>query len=215
MIKRLFCFIPLVFGIILVACGYTKTYHTTNPEEYLRMEGHIANEGDDIRSGLFVFPESIEELEDVEYEYFCEQGILDNSYAIVLKAVYPNQKDYDLEAERLSNINCTIKTSQGSVCNEIEYSETHFDYPAYVAVYNTNMSFEYALADEENSCIVYVYLRLCEGADFLPDKYLPTEFKGKSMEQYDVDWKNQNIYYAPDDDGTGYVYYTDVEDGGI
>lgn len=204
-------FVASICVILLTGCGQENTYHTTDVSLYLQMEGNIANEGEDVRSGFFVFPESIEEFSNVEYEYYCEEGVLDNSYMIFLKATYPDEKSYNEEEERLSNITCEVKTSKGTVVNEIEYTETLFEYPAYVTVYNTNMSFEYALTDEENYSVVYVYLKLCEGSDFLPDKYLPKEFVESSMMNYDTSWKNQNIYYAPDGDGV-HVYFQDEID---
>lgn len=207
-LRRFFCVMILGCSIFLTACGGEKEYKTTNTDLYLQTEGHVANEGMDIRSGFFVFPSSISDLDNVEYEYYCKEGIAENSYMIYLKAEYPNPKSYEAEIERLENITCSVKTSKDVVVNNIVYTEELFDYPAYVTVYNTNMSFEYALADAENNTIIYVYLRLCEGIDFLSKEYLPIEFRETSMMNYDTDWENQNIYYAPDGDGI-YVYYQD------
>lgn len=199
----------LILGLCaqLVACGSPKSYKTTDPKKYLKISGHIENEGLDIQSGLFTFPETINGLLDVQYCYSCKEGTLDNSYFIFLSATYSDAA-YREEIERLANIRCTVEMPQKTVENAIEYSQTLFDYPAYVAVYNTNMSFEYALADEENNCIRYVYLKLYEGADFLPEAYLPLAFRDKSMLNYDTAWKNQNIYYATDGNGD-HVYYLD------
>lgn len=201
--------ILLLFGLCagLTACKSNETYQTTDPKAYLKTEGHIANEGTDIRSGLFTFPKSIENLENVQYQYACKEGLLDNSYLIYLKATY-SDTDYRNEKERLSNIRCTVKLPEKTVENTIAYNETSFNYPAYIAVYNTDMSFEYALADDENRCIIYVFLKLYEGADFISEKYLPLEFNNKSMLNYDTAWKNQNIYYATDANGD-HVYYLD------
>lgn len=206
--KRVFViFLSLCLCAGFAACKGEETYQTTDPDLYLQTEGHIANEGMDIRSGLFIFPESIEDLEQVQYRYACKEGLLDNSYLIYLKATYSDAA-YMAEKERLANIQCTIKLPNEAVSNAIEYTETQFNFPAYVAVYNTNMSFEYALADDENNCMIYVYLKLFEGVDFLPELYLPLEFIGKSVLKYDSSWKNQNIYYATDSNGD-HVYYLD------
>ena len=204
----LFCIVTIISIVLIITGTSTETYQTSDPNEYLEMEGHITNEGMDISSGLFIFPETIEKLKNVEYEYFCKRGILDNSYMVFMKGDYPDMNSYEAELERLSNIGCSIETSEGTVNNKVEYSEISFDYPAYITIYNTNMAFEYALVDDANKSVVYIYLKLCEGADFLPDKYLPIEFKGKSMMEYGTDWKNQNIYYAPDGEGV-YVHYLD------
>lgn len=206
--KQLFV-ILLLLGLCagLTNCKGRGTYQTADPNAYMETEGHIANEGMDIRSGLFIFPESIEGLENVQYQYACKEGLLENSYLIYLKATYSDTA-YREEKERLANIRCTVELPENTVENAIEYSETLFDYPAYVAVYNTNMSFEYALADDEHNCIRYVYLKLYEGADYIAEEYLPLEFKGKSMLNYDTTWQNQNIYYATDSNGD-HVYYLD------
>ena len=206
--KIILCPISLVLCILLTACGETGVYCTTNLNEYLQITGHITNEGIDIRSGLFIFPKSIEELTDVEYKYYCKQGVIDNSYMIYLKGNYPDEESYESEIMRLKNISCSIKTSEDTVINNIEYSDTLFDYPAYIAIYNTNISFEYALADDEHNCVIYIYLKQCEGFDFLPKEYLPQEFRETSMMEYDVSMENQNIYYAPEENGD-YVYYLD------
>lgn len=208
-LRKIFISLVLLgFCVMMNACSQKESYHTFDKDEYLHTKGHITDEGTDIRSGLFIFPESIETLKDVEYEYYCERGIGDNSYMIFLKGSYQDKETYEEELKRLAGINCTIKTTTGNVKNDIEYTETLFEYPAYVTIYHTNMSFEYALIDSENNSVIYVFLKLCEGSDFLPDKYLPIEFKGKTMLEYDTSWKNQNIYYAPDGEGV-HKYYLD------
>ncbi len=207
-IKKAFAALLVVlFCVQLAACAAPKSYQTEDPDLYLQTQGHIANEGTDIRSGLFVFPDSLEGLENVEYRYLCKEGLLDNAYGIYLKASY-SEDAYQAETERLANIRCEVQLSTKSVENAITHTELLFHYPAYIAVYNTNMSFEYALADEENRCIIYVYLKLLEGGDFLPEAYLPLEFAGKSMLNYDTSWQNPNIYYATDTSGD-HVYYLD------
>lgn len=198
-------FLGLCAGII--SCRSAATYQTTDINEYLDMGGHIENEGMDIRSGLFIFPESVEESKNAQYRYVCQEGVMDNSYMIYLKATYSDSA-YQDEKERLSNIQCVIEMPNNAVKNTINYTEKLFDYPAYITIYNTNMSFEYALTDDENRCIIYIFLKLYEGAKFLPEEYLPLEFQGKSMMDYDTSWQNQNIYYSTDTNGD-HVYYLD------
>ncbi|MEE1281544.1 MAG: hypothetical protein UHK60_04715 [Acutalibacteraceae bacterium] len=125
-----------------------------------------------------------------------------------MKGNYPDKESYKKEITRLENISCSIETSEETVVNKIQYSDSLFDLPSYVAVYNTNLSFEYALSDEENNSVIYIYLKQCEGADFLPKEYLPIEFKETSMMNYDLKWENQNIYYATETNGD-HAYYLD------
>ena len=186
----------------------SASYSTSSPDEYMITQGHITNEGLDIRSGLFVFPKKINEPKNAEYKYYCKQGTLDNSYMIYLKDYYSDPLLYKQEKERLKDISCDVNIISKTVTNHIEYNEKLFEYPAYIAVYNTNMSFEYALTDDENSCVIYVYLKLCEGAEYISKEYLPIEFRETSMMDYDTKWQNQNIYYAKDNIGNN-VYYLD------
>ena len=113
----------------------------------------------------------------------------------------------EAEVERLQNIHCAVDVVKGSVMNEVAYTESLFAYPAYVAIYNCHISFEYALLDESNREIIYVYFRFFNDTDFLPKPYRPLEFADKEIE-YSFDWENQNIYYAPDSLGT-HTYYLD------
>lgn len=194
----------------IASCGQASEYDTTDIGEYMQMQGHIAGEGLDIRSGLFIFPESVDGLAAAEYRYYCKEGLLDNSYLLFLKATYPNELAYAKEVDRLSGISCTVKTSSSTVVNPVAYSESKFSYPAYIAVYNTDLSFEYALTDDEERSVVYIYIKQCEGADFLPQEYLPVEFAGGSMMDYDTQWREQNIYYTPKDGNM--VHYKDISE---
>ncbi len=199
----------VLFGLCagIISCRSAATYQTTDINEYLDIDGHIENEGMDIRSGLFIFPESIENPENAQYRYVCQEGLTDNSYMIYLKETYSDSA-YQAEKERLANIRCVVEMPNNAVENTVEYTEKLFNYPAYITIYNTNMSFEYALADDENKCIIYIYLKLYEGAELLPEEYLPLEFQGESMMNYDTGWQNQNIYYATEMNGD-HVYYLD------
>ena len=201
-------FLVAVMLLTLPGCTSEEHYRTDSVSEYMQLSGHITNEGLDIRSGLFIFPESPVGMENVQYTYACKYGALDNSYLLFLKGTYPDQAAYDAELQRLQGISCSVSLPEETANNTVQYSETLFAYPAYITVYNTNLSFEYALTDAKTRSIVYVYIKLYEGADFLPSEYLPLEFAGSSMMDYDSTWTNQNIYYAPCGNGD-HAYYKD------
>lgn len=201
-IKGVFSIILSVLTVIgMVSCDekVTDTYHTTDPSEYMEICGHYEDECYDIESGLFVFPKSIEGLENVEYEYLSEKYFLsgEDGMVLYLKATYPDAESYKNEVKRLGKISCDFKHNSGKrIVNKVKYSEKLFEYPAYITVYNSNGVFEYALVDDETRTIVCVFLQLTDGNDYLADEYLPIEFKDKVMTNYDYNWKNQNIYYA-------------------
>ena len=91
---------------------------------------------------------------------------------------------------------------------EIMYSDSLFAYPAYVAIYNANSSFEYALLDEENRTVVYVYHQLLndENSGNTPKEYCPLEFQEKGMGGIGS-WDNFHLYYEEDGDSGNYMYY--------
>ena len=208
-VKWILVAIVLLVSVSVAGCTFfqPEIYRTEDPAEYLQLSGHVTNEGMDNYGGLFVFPESIEGLDDVEYRYSCKSKIFETQYMVYLKAAY-SEEAYAAEVERLSKITCTIETPQKTVVNSILYSEELFHYPAYIAVYNSNLSHEYALLDEENHTIVYVFAMLYEVDGFLPREYFPLEFMDADV-LGGVNWENQNIYYTPDyAAGTvAYVYY--------
>lgn len=129
--------------------------------------------------------------------------ILPNSYAEVTYS----EEDYKREKERISSLKCEVPLSEneGSVSNSIVYSEELFAYPAYIAIYASNLSYEYALTDEKNNKIIYVYAKLKDLNGMIPDKYLPIETIGKNMYEKNS-WDNINIYYAEDENGD-YKFY--------
>ena len=94
-----------------------------------------------------------------------------------------------------------------TVTNSVEYSKKLFAYPAYIAIYASNLSYEYALLDEENNRIIYVYLQMKDANGVIPDEHLPLEFLGKDMYENN-NWDNPNIYFSKDQHND-YLYYKD------
>ncbi len=183
-------------------------YRTTDIREYQNWT-HAETEKGDVDSGLFIFPENVSAAVETDYAYTYQHGVLEDGYYMFLKASY-EESEYAKEVQRLSAISLDIKMSDGnSVQKEIMYSEELFSYPAYVAIYNAHNSFEYALLDEENNAIVYIYHHLLsdEEANGIPEEYRPLEFKDKSMSGTSS-WENFHLYYEKDRESGSYLYYT-------
>lgn len=184
-------------------------YRTTDIKEYQNWT-HVESEKGDVDSGLFIFPENVSSAVETDYAYTYQRGLLENGYDMYLKASY-EEEEYAKEVQRLSEINVDIKLTDGSIVNKaIMYSDSLFAYPAYVAIYNAHNSFEYALLDEENQTIVYVYHHLLndEEAGNTPQEYRPLEFQEKSMEGTSS-WENFHLYYEKDENSGSYLYYTE------
>lgn len=212
--KKLLCIVGIVIGACLtVFVFYTvlfyiiggldscisEEYMTIKESEYGAWSGHIDYESESMESGLYLFPQNLASTEDVDYLYYCAKNNLSISSYLVYTAATYSQEDYVKEVERIKNTQCTVRLNGEGDCvtNSVMYSEELFAYPAYVAVYASNLSYEYALLDEENNTIIYVYLQMKDGYEILPAEHLPLENLGKNMYEKNS-WDNPNIYYAKD-----------------
>lgn len=211
-------FLGIVISVILLFLGgiyvcvtdsILEEYITKETSEYGNWDGHIDLERESLESGLFLFPEEISTAVDSDYLYYCavdKHSI--HQYGIYTSVTY-SQQEFQEEVERIADIQCKVQvSSQGEyVTNSIMYSEELFAYPAYVAIYGSNLSYEYALLDAANNRIIYVYLQLKDGNEIIPEEYLPIEAVGKDMYENNS-WDNQNLYFSKDENGD-YCYYKD------
>lgn len=199
----------LVIVIGLVSCGEPQKYMTTDIKEYMQLEGHIEYESrSDYETGLFIFPESLEQFRDIEYMHYCEDG-WENTYVIYLKGYYDDEELYKKELERLAGITCTIELPNETVTNKIQYSETLFDYPAYISICDTNTCYEYALIDDDNKSITYVFFTYLFDIDILDEECLPISIREAGEIDYAIKWENQNIYFATYDKTGDHWYYNE------
>ncbi len=187
--------------------GIWQEYVTISSSEYGNWDGHIDYEREEIESGLYIFPEDIAKAEDVKYLYYTALDYHSISDILIFAEITYSEEDYKTEKERIAGLECKIPLSENEqpVTKAVDYSEELFYYPAYVAIYGSNLSYEYALMDEENNRIIYIYSKLKDLNGTLPDEYLPLEFIGKDMYENNS-WDNLNIYYAANKDGD-YVFY--------
>lgn len=195
-----------VLGIL--SCG-SESYATIDTSNYGIYDGHMEGEKQGLYSGLFIFPEQISEnASDVYYYYSCKDAGFDNSYQQFLKCTY-TEEEYRAEIDRLRNIKCEISLRSGPVVNTVEYSEAKFGMPAYITAYASHGMYEYALCNDTDKTIVYVYLQLVENDDVVFSKeYLPLEFQDGKPLLEDIEFGNTNIYYAYQGNGV-YMNYKD------
>ena len=184
-------------------------YETTDQSQYGRFSGHYEGEEADRFAGLFVFPKMLStQAENVEYYYGANPMFFDHSYEIYLQATYP--KDiYEKEKERLSDIECTIKiNAEGDkVTNHIQYTEEQSPYPVYVAICDYDGIYEYALLDEDNCRIIYVYMQYCDGEN-VPEEYWLVKNDSRAESVWYKGEDDFNLYYAEDENGD-FSYYKD------
>ena len=201
----LFCIAAWLF--FFCSGGIWQEYTTVKISEYGKWDGHIDNERQEIESGLYIFPEDITNALDVNYFYYTALDFHSISTIAIFAEVTYSEEDYQIEKERIAGLQCEIPMAddEQAVTNLIAYSEELFFYPAYIAVYNSNLSYEYALMDEESNKIIYVYSKLKDLNGMIPDEYIPIEVIDKNMYENNS-WDNINIYYAEDENGN-YRYF--------
>lgn len=212
--KIVICFLSIlviyILGYILMQCldetFMVENYHTVDVDKYRSFE-KSEEEKEGIHSGLMIFPEQLyPEMEDVSYFYLYDTNMWDNIYEIYLKAKYSDE-DFELEKGRLKNISSRVNVNGNEKEQDIQYTEDLFVLPAYVAIYASNNSFEYALVDEETKTIIYIYLQNSTNDDLFRKEYLPYEYQKKELLE-DNSWNNTNIYYVTDQNGD-HVFYRD------
>ena len=116
-----------------------------------------------------LFPNSVSEEECVEF--ICRHTTylpLGTGWQILLRIKYDDDR-FISEINRLNNL-----CENSPICG---YSENFDDY-AYATVWNWNSCFEYAIIDEKEKTVSYIYLQLIEKKDlFIEDEYIPKEYE--------------------------------------
>lgn len=207
-LKSLFVVLGLIcIGVLLLICfgliilgmlsfGY-ENYTTIDISNYGIFEGHVKGEKEDLRSGLYIFPNEISEnAKDIKFLYSCLSIGFGVDYQQFLECTYSNE-EYQAEINRLENIECKINTKKGTVVNRIEYSDTKFCNPAYITAYGGMRVFEYALCNEDTKTITYIFLQLISNEKVaFNKKYLPVEYQGGKQLLDEKNLSNSNIYYC-------------------
>lgn len=106
-----------------------------------------------------IFPESIEGVEVKQYHAAIQgeygDGWCSLAWERLLVATYTEDK-YRIEKDRVSTLSVTYRSKTNQVIKDTQ----HFATETYVAVYDNGMNtYEYAMFDDENRQVVYVYLQ--------------------------------------------------------
>ena len=128
---------------------------------------------------FLIFPEEIPaEAEEVEYYYQYESG-WDRPMSQIYLSYRLNENAYATEQERLSSLTYTDRTGEP---RSVEYDTTSFGYPAYVTIAGYDFCYEYALLNEQEHTIVYIYAMNTVSDDLqCNDEFLPNYY----MENFD------------------------------
>ena len=167
-------FIVLLLGCIMwLTFNKNQNYETSDISQYGEMKNKLKGK---VFSGLDIFPKEIENIE-TKKNYYMQYGRknLDYSVQVYLECEY-GEEQFQQELERLSKMKETYEKYQlhHFIVKDVE----NFDYPAYVMIFQNNYTYEYALIDEENKKIIYIYLQHTNYEDLMVDGvYLDKKYK--------------------------------------
>lgn len=179
-----------------------ESYSTRSISDYGNYAGHIEAEKEGFFSLLEIFPAEIPPSAKIEdYYYFCNNGLIDNSYQIYLLCSY-EKNDFNNEKERLEAIELTFKDE----VHKPIITDTGFNYTAIVTIFGDQNSFEYALINEDANTIVYVFAQSM-GIDksVVPSEYCPQGFE--PPEEALSGLGSYNMYHFRVDDPMGGEIY--------
>lgn len=167
--KKIFFIIIAIFLFLLIA-GYKFMIGSIT---YREGKENACNFKDFSGTGnIKIFPEISKDNDNVEivkYNYLSIDTFMDPTCKVYLECKYKNISSFERECSRLEQ----IKVEMDEKTNKIVYKEDVFSLPAYIAMYNYSSCFEYALVDEVNKTIIYIYM---QGTDYkIPKEYLPKD----------------------------------------
>ena len=120
------------------------------------------------KESLEIFPKNIDKNNTDNYYFNWELDFVGSASVEYFCSVKYNKDDYHAEIQRLENFKAT------NTDESLHYDESTFCFPAYVAVlgyYDTNA---YALVDENEHTIHYIYISLVRKNQLkLDNAYLP------------------------------------------
>lgn len=155
-------------------------------------------------SNLDIFPTSLPQSS-CNTEFYYEEdssGLFDSSYQVYLKCGY-NNEDYQNEVKRLK----AIEEEYDKEVKHTWLDNGNYKFPAIVAIENNNHCFEYALTDDDNLIIYYIFLQFIYekdikfSTDLLPHNYInPNEHTEKEKQ-------GDSIYLFPLENGDSHGTY--------
>lgn len=166
----------------------------------------LENYGGDIDSGLFIFPETTDDMMNPIFESGLRTGMFDTDGYIILHTQY-GKEQYQAEIERLSDIECTLSFDGEEVTQQVIYDEESYALPAYVAADGFDYMYEYALVNEETCEITYILLSYPDYVDLRKYK----EYLKLDSSEYEIEdaLNHFSIYSNSFDGGESWIEYSD------
>ncbi|MBQ6389539.1 MAG: hypothetical protein IJH90_07910 [Mogibacterium sp.] len=124
--------------------------------------------------------------------------------AVILICAYGDEQ-FSEEIGRLQALSKTIEYDEEEYTNKILYDEDSYSYPAYITIDGFGNTYEYALIDQFNNRIVYVYLAY-------PDEKTLQDYSNyvkKDLSAYEEEntWDAFSMYNHSFDGGESWVEF--------
>ena len=163
----------------------------------------------DLNSNLSIFPDDLESLLDSHYVLSLTQNLFTTDGYIILMTKY-DEKTFATEVKRLQKLNMLIlencKPNSHTYTNYVKYSTTDYSLPAYITIDGFANKYEYALIDEKEYKIYYIYLSSPNINEEIYKKYLK---KDKSCYSDTNTLAAYSMYNHTFDNGASYAEYND------
>ena len=163
----------------------------------------------DLDSNLSIFPDNKSNMIEADFSSSFQTNFFDTDGYIILIAKY-NKEDFSSEINRLKGLSMTIyansKDNAESYTNYVRYDEKSYKYPAYITIDGFGHTYEYALINEEESEIIYIYLSYPKEDNIKYRKYLKSDLSLYSItdtidmySMYNHSFDNGKIFIEFDD----------------
>ena len=170
--KKIFILICFILTLSLISCS--NVYEEIIISDIKEYDSIWSLSERRVAEGSLLFPNNVTKEQSISF--LCKHSTyrwLGTGWQLVLEVKY-SDKVFLEEVNRLDNL-CI----DSPVCGSSEY----FENPTYATVWNWNGCFEYAVIDEKEKTICYIYLQLIANNDLtIDERYI---FKGYEMQLTD------------------------------
>lgn len=157
--------------------------------------------GGDLDSNLSIFPDDKSILKKADFSSSIQTNLFDSDGYILLKSKY-SKENFENEISRIKDLNATIyencNDNAKTHTNYVKYDDKSYQYPAYITIDGFGHTYEYALINENDLEIIYIYLSYPETNNLNYKQYLK---------------KDKSIYSATDTLGRYSMYNHSFDTG--
>ena len=172
---------------------------------------YLKEYGGDLDSTLSIFPDDKLILKEADFTSSFQTNLFDSDGYIILKSKY-SKDNFDNEINRIKTLNATIyencNNNAKTYTNYIKYDDKSYIYPAYTTIDGFGHTYEYALVNNDDLEIIYVYLAHPSKNNINYKDYLK---KDKSIYSVSDTLDMFSMYNYSFDNGNSFMEFGDCE----